>query len=62
MLSSARTLFRQGQNWMFQQDNAPLPTSRATRTWLQEHSIQVFPGHDKTDSTIFLSHCGSLIE
>lgn len=41
MLPSALTLFRRGQNWMFRQDNAPCHTSRARRTWLQEHSIQV---------------------
>uniref|UniRef100_A0A4W6DMN7 Tc1-like transposase DDE domain-containing protein n=1 Tax=Lates calcarifer TaxID=8187 RepID=A0A4W6DMN7_LATCA len=41
MLPSARTLFRQGQNWMFQQDNAPRHRSRARRTWLQDHCIQV---------------------
>lgn len=41
MLPSACALFRQGQNWMLQQDNAPCHTSRASRTWLQEHNIQV---------------------
>ncbi|MDF4419950.1 transposase, partial [Vibrio parahaemolyticus] len=41
MLPSARALFRRGKNWMFQQDNAPCHTSKASRTWLQEHSIQV---------------------
>ena len=41
MLPSACALFRRGQNWMFQQDNAPCHTSRSSRTWLQEHSIQV---------------------
>ena len=41
MLPSARALFCRGQNWMFQQDNAPRHTSRTSRTWLQELSIQV---------------------
>lgn len=41
MLPSARALFRRGQNWIFQQDNAPCHASRTSRTWLQEHSIQV---------------------
>ena len=41
MLPSAHALFHWGQNWMFHQDNAPGHTSRARRTWLQEHSIQV---------------------
>uniref|UniRef100_A0A4W6DQP0 Tc1-like transposase DDE domain-containing protein n=1 Tax=Lates calcarifer TaxID=8187 RepID=A0A4W6DQP0_LATCA len=39
MLPSAHALFRQGQNWMFQQDNAACHTSRASRTWLQEQCI-----------------------
>uniref|UniRef100_A0A3Q1EJ70 Tc1-like transposase DDE domain-containing protein n=1 Tax=Acanthochromis polyacanthus TaxID=80966 RepID=A0A3Q1EJ70_9TELE len=29
------------QNWTFQQENSPCHTSRTSRTWLQEHSIQV---------------------
>ena len=28
-----------GQNWIFQQDNAPIHSSRPTKTWLKDKNI-----------------------
>jgi len=43
MLPSARQLFPQDQDWVFQQDNAPCHTSRVSRQWLQDHNVSVLP-------------------
>ena len=39
LLPFASEVFREGQRWIYQQDNAPIYTSKFTRSWLSEQSI-----------------------
>ena len=41
MLPAAREMFRNGQNYTFQQDNAPCHTLVSTRRWFQTNNVQV---------------------
>lgn len=37
-----------GHNWIFQQDNAPIHTARATKAWLEDHGIRLLPWPPKS--------------
>ena len=41
MLPAAREMFRNGQNYTFQQNNAPRHTSVSTRRWFQTNNVRV---------------------
>ena len=41
MLPAAREMFRNGQNYTFQQDNAPCHTLVSTRRWFQTNNVRV---------------------
>lgn len=41
MLPSARDHFRRGQNYIFQQDNAPCHTANATKAWFRTNRVHV---------------------
>ena len=43
MLPFVAEVFGEGQNWSFQQDNAPIHTSNLTRKWLSDHSTTTLP-------------------
>ncbi len=37
-----------GQDWIFQQDNAAIPTSAATQTWFRANYVRVMPWPSKS--------------